>query len=331
MCSFIQNAFYIGRRHLSPTLLVPLITPIMWSRLTFLVCIACLFLEAAPQDLSASSTVTPSPTQAASSTASIPTVPLTTGSQTLSFQTSSPSSSLPNPGGNSGGNSGSSTTPTSTPPDVLLNVPNLSVGRIELDVDNLQADINLNANVASLVTINAGVAVSVQKINLTIVDVEAELELIVRLGHLADIVNRVFQSLDLNPLLITALNNVTSIVDTVVGAVDGLLGTITQSGTTVSFLVDNLGNLVQEVASAGGSPVSSIVGNYLTNFTYTGTSQNLNNGLVQKTYSYSPLNALVNIVFNTAGQVVQATVDKQSGTSSGSNSTSLPLTTSSPT
>jgi hypothetical protein len=52
----------------------------------------------------------------------------------------------------------------------------LSVGRIELDVDNLQADINLNAQVASLVSLNAGVQVSVQKINLTIDDVEAELE-----------------------------------------------------------------------------------------------------------------------------------------------------------
>ena len=43
-------------------------------------------------------------------------------------------------------------------------------------MDNLQADINLNAQVANLVSLNAGVAVSVQKINLTIVDVEAELE-----------------------------------------------------------------------------------------------------------------------------------------------------------
>lgn len=61
-------------------------------------------------------------------------------------------------------------------------------------------------------TINAGVQVSVQKINITISDVEAQLELIVRLGHLVDIVQRVFESLDLNPLLITALNDVTSIV-----------------------------------------------------------------------------------------------------------------------
>jgi hypothetical protein len=86
------------------------------------------------------------------------------------------------------------------------------VGRIELDVDNLKADINLNANVASLVKINAGVAVSIAKVNITIADVEAQLELIVRLGHLVDIVQRVFNSLDLNPLLITLLNDVTQVV-----------------------------------------------------------------------------------------------------------------------
>lgn len=129
------------------------------------------------------------------------------------------------------------------------------------------------------------------EVNLTITDVEAQLELIVRLGHLVDIVNRVFESLDLNPLLINLLNNVTSIVDDVIGAVDGLLGSITQGGTTLSFLVDNLGNIVQEV---GG--VSTIVGSYLNNMTFTGEQQTLSSGNIQKTYSYSPLNALVNIV-----------------------------------
>ena len=210
-----------------------------------------------------------------------------------------------------------------TPPDVLLNVPKLHVGRIELNVDNLKADINLNANVASLVTINAGVALSIQKVNLTIVDVDAELQLIVRLGNLVQIVNRVFQSLDLNPLLISTLNNVTSLLQPIVGAVDGLLGSITQGGTALSFLVDNLGNIVQQVTGANGRPVSTIVGNYLTNMTDTGASKTLQNGLVQKTYSYSPLNALVTIVFNTAGQVVQATVVKQTGGTGTSSSVSV--------
>jgi hypothetical protein len=62
--------------------------------------------------------------------------------------------------------------------------------------------------------------------------------------------------------------------------------------------------------------------------TQTGVAKSVGNGLTQKTYSYSPLNSLVDIVFNTAGQVVQAVVQKKNGGSSsggssgsGSNST----------
>ncbi|KAK3672140.1 hypothetical protein LTR78_007893 [Recurvomyces mirabilis] len=210
---------------------------------------------------------------------------------------------------------------TATAPDVYLHVPTLSVKRIELDVDNLQAQLNLNANVAQLVQINAGVQVGITKVNLTIADVDAKVDLIVRLGHLVDIVGRVFQSLDLNPLLINTLGNVTSLVDgvvgDVVGVVDGLLGSITQGGTTLNFLVDNLGNIVQSV-----NGVSTIVGSFEQNMTATGATKTLGQGLTQKTYSYSPLSALVDIVFNTAGQIVQATVQKATGSSSSGSASS---------
>lgn len=53
--------------------------------------------------------------------------------------------------------------------------------------------------------------------------------------------NRVFESLDINPSLINTLNNVTSdvtgLLDEVVGEVDGLLGSITQGGNNVRFVV----------------------------------------------------------------------------------------------
>lgn len=267
-------------------------------------------------------------TTAAGSTAAATAGPsITSSTPSSTFPTSTPGT---NSTGSGGGSSSSSSSSNSTAPDVYLNVPELSVGRIELDVDNLRADINLNANVAQIVQINAGVAVSVQKVNITISDISAELELVVRLGHLVDIVNRVFDSLDLNPLLITAISNVTSIVDTVVGAVDGLLGSITQGGSTLSFLVDNLGNIVQEVAGEAGDAVSSIVGNYKQNMTETGTAQQLANGLTQKTYEYSPLNALVDIVFNAAGQVVQATVQKAGSGSSSSSTSSTAAATGTP-
>lgn len=111
----------------------------------------------------------------------------------------------------------------SSPPDVLLRVPELHVGRIELGVEKLQADLNLNARVAGLVKVNAGVQVYVEKVNITITDVDVNLELIVRLGNLVSIVERVFDSLDLNPLLIGLIGNVTNLVGEVIGAVDGLV------------------------------------------------------------------------------------------------------------
>ncbi|KAI4853343.1 hypothetical protein E4T44_00892 [Aureobasidium sp. EXF-8845] len=211
----------------------------------------------------------------------------------------------------------SSAATSGAPPDVYLNIPELHVGRIELTVEKLSADLNLNAKVANLVQLNAGVQVAVEKINITISEVDAEVELVIRLGHLVDIVGRVFDSLDLNPLLISTIGNATQLVSSaitdVVGAVDGLLGSITQGGSTLNFLVDNLGNIVQEV---GG--VSSIVGDFTKNMTQTGVAKSVGQGLTQKTYSYSPLNSLVDIVFNTAGQVVQAVVQKKNGGSSGS-------------
>jgi hypothetical protein len=119
--------------------------------------------------------------------------------------------------------------------------------------------------------------------------------------------------LDLNPLLIGLISNVTNLVGDVIGAVDGLLGSITQGGKTLNFLVDNLGNIVQEVAGGATGAVSQIVGNFQQNMTQVGGEKQVGQGNIQKTFSYAPLNALVDIVFNSAGQVVQAVVQKKSG------------------
>ncbi|GJC86179.1 hypothetical protein ColLi_09017 [Colletotrichum liriopes] len=225
--------------------------------------------------------------------------------------------------GTSASGGGTTSRPSSTPPaDVYLKVPELSVGRIELDVDNLSAEVNLAAEIAKLVTINAGVQIGIEKVNITIVDVEAELELVIRLGNLVDIVNRTLASLDLNPLLINLLDTVGDVVDDVIGAVDGLLGSIVNGDTKINFLIDNLGNIVQEVANSGSTALSTIIGNYQQNMTFTGNQQDLGSGLVQKTYEYAPLSSLVNIVFNTLGQVVRATVVKGGGSGGGSSTAS---------
>ena len=51
-----------------------------------------------------------------------------------------------------------------------------------------------------------------------------------------------------------------------------------------------------------------------------GSVKQVGQGLTQKTYEYGALGALVNIVTNTAGQVVSAVVDKKNGGGSGSGS-----------
>ncbi|KAF2218805.1 hypothetical protein BDZ85DRAFT_226070 [Elsinoe ampelina] len=252
----------------------------------------------------------------------LPTTPSPTLTATPAPTGGNSTSSRPTTTSRSGANAGA-------PPDVYLNVPELSVGRIELNVDDLRADINLNAKVASLVTLNAGVQLSVQNINLTIADVNVELELVVRLGHLVDIVNRVFESVDLNPLIVSIGNATESLVGAIVSEVDGLLGTITQGGTTLSFIVDSLGNIVQQVTGGAGGALDTIVGNFQQNMTLTGPLTQLGNGLSKGTYSYSPLNALVDIVTNTAGQVVSAMVQKTKPGTGGSTSSTTAAATSS--
>lgn len=73
-----------------------------------------------------------------------------------------------------------------------------------------------------------------------------------------------------------------------------------------------------------GNTVSTIVGNFEQNMTFTGDAKTLSGGLVEKTYKYDPLGTLVNIIFNALGQVVQATV--ATSTSSGSTSTTSATT-----
>jgi hypothetical protein len=81
------------------------------------------------------------------------------------------------------------------------------------------------------------------------------------------------------------------------------MGSLQNQGTILNFLIDNLGNIVQQVVDPNGNAQNSIVGSYQANMTFTGKSQQMANGLTQKSYRYGPLNALVDITFNTAGML----------------------------
>ena len=87
--------------------------------------------------------------------------------------------------------------------DVILEIPELAVDSIGLTVRNLRARVSLDANAMNLVSVNAGVDVGIREVQLGIVGVLAEAYLYVELDNVARIVDRVVQTLDRNPRILT--------------------------------------------------------------------------------------------------------------------------------
>jgi hypothetical protein len=155
-------------------------------------------------------------------------------------------------------------------PDVILDVPNLSVEQITLEVDNLQVHIALDARLANLLKLTAGADASIDKVKLDIKGVQATATLVVRLENVRAIIERTLQTLDNNPQLITQLlatvdntvNTVGGVANNAVGTVGNIAGTALRTGqvldlaraglTEVSRTVNGAGQTVRQVRDAGG-------------------------------------------------------------------------------
>ncbi|MFI7574657.1 hypothetical protein [Micromonospora sp. NPDC049497] len=91
-------------------------------------------------------------------------------------------------------------------PDVLLDIPEVSVDSIRLAVDGLDADLSLRARLANLLQIDAGVRVHLEGVELDINGVHAEALLKVRLEKVAGILERALATIDRNPQIIGDLS-----------------------------------------------------------------------------------------------------------------------------
>lgn len=147
---------------------------------------------------------------------------------------------------------------TSDKPDVLLDIPNLSVDEITLDVQNLAAHLSLDARVANLVKLTAGVDVSIEKVNLTIKGVQATALLIVRLHNVRAIIDKTLTTLDNNPELVDRL---LQSVDNTVNTVGSVANTALQPGGVISKTVNTLGQTVQRTLDATGNIVEKTLDN----------------------------------------------------------------------
>lgn len=131
-----------------------------------------------------------------------------------------------------------SSVPADQQPDVVLDVPNLSVDEITLKVDNLQVHVALDAQLASLLKLTAGADASIDQVDLSIKGVKAQAALIVRLDNVRAIIERTLQTLDNNPQIITQLT----------GTVDNAVGVV---GSVANNTVSTVGNLTQGVLRSG--------------------------------------------------------------------------------
>jgi len=140
-------------------------------------------------------------------------------------------------------------------PDVLLDVPNLSVGELTIEVANLEAHIALDARLANLLKLTAGADVNIDQVKIQLKDVQATATLVVRLDNVRAIIERTLQTLDNNPQIISGLlSTVNTTVGTVGGVANNALGTV--GGIATNLL--QRGQLL-DLARAGLTEVSRTV------------------------------------------------------------------------
>ena len=140
-------------------------------------------------------------------------------------------------------------------PDVLLDVPNLSVEQLTIEVNNLDVELALQARLANLLHLSAGASASIDNVKIDLRGVRAQATLIVRLDNVRAIIERTLQTLDNNPQIVTQLlSTVDNTVNTVGGVANHAVGTV---GTVAGSLLQN--GAVLDLARAGLTEISRTV------------------------------------------------------------------------
>lgn len=143
-------------------------------------------------------------------------------------------------------------------PDVLLDIPNVSVDDITLNVHKLYANLSLDARVANLVQLKAGVDLRVDSVHLNIKGVQATVLLIVRLDNVRAIIEKTLETLNNNPQLVERL---LSTVDNTINTVGDIATTALQPGGVISQTVNTLGQTVQHTLDATGNILEKTLDN----------------------------------------------------------------------
>ena len=199
-------------------------------------------------------------------------------------------------------------------PDVLLDIPNISVDELTIEVNNLQANLSLDARVANLVQLKAGVDASIERVNITIKGVQASALLIVRLDNVRAIIDKTLTTLDNNPQLVDRLlqsvdNTVNTVGDVANTALqpNGLLSqTVNTLGQTVNRTLDATGNIVEKTLDNTGKVLSSNVVGKVLDLPVISTTTDAAGQTVKRVRDEA--GAVIEVVTDAAGKVVSSKV-----------------------
>ncbi|HZF94568.1 MAG TPA: hypothetical protein VEZ20_06800 [Allosphingosinicella sp.] len=151
------------------------------------------------------------------------------------------------------------------PPDVVLDIPNLSVEQLTVEVNNLRVNLALDARLANLLHLSAGANATIDNVRIDLRGVRAQATLLVRLDNVRAIIERTLQTLDNNPQIVSQLlSTVDNSVGTVGGVANNAVGTVGQiaggllsNGQIAGGLLSN--GQVLDLARAGLTEVSRTV------------------------------------------------------------------------
>ena len=137
-------------------------------------------------------------------------------------------------------------------PDVLIDVPVVKVDKIEIEVDDLHAQVAVGAEVRNILQLSVGVEARLGKVELEIEGVEAQALLKARLDNVAAILERVLTSLDRNPELLRSVGR------TVQGVGSGANQLLDQTGNAIEKTGEGAGKGVAEIGRGGGDAVGGL-------------------------------------------------------------------------
>ncbi|HUN35129.1 MAG TPA: thioesterase [Trebonia sp.] len=146
--------------------------------------------------------------------------------------------------------------------DVFLDVPELKVDEIDLKVEGLRAKVSLQAEVLQLLKLNVGVDACLDCVDLTIRGVEAQAQLQVRLDNVVAAIERVLETVDNHPDILT---NITSgagraVEDVGGGAKEAVPEVGKGAGEATKQVGGGAGEATREVGGGAGEATKQVGG-----------------------------------------------------------------------